>query len=336
MKEFFDKLIKQPDKNSCGFYAYSRAIRAKALMQKYITRDDGIDPEMIRRIAKVHPKNPMNDPKFLVGKIFYSAKGVPLYVRNLMKRISYDIINNEVQVAKTCINNNAPLLTAITYRGQSQVDGFTEYHNDLTMPKDLESSHWVVIYDYDDKYFYLADSGEGKVTRIPISLAQDIIRNAYIFDIEIATVKFNYPIKDPIVTQGFGARPEYYKQFGGQWVKGHVAIDIRTKNPQHPDGVGTPILSSHKGIIRNCKSPTYGNYVEVEDFYNKDFMTRYCHLSKTLLNDGMIVPIGGQLGLSGSTGNSEVAHLHWELLYKKTYINPLDYVGVLEMTLPKI
>lgn len=50
--------------------------------------------------------------------------------------------------------------------------------------------------------------------------------------------------------------------------------------------------------------------------------SRFCHLNKILVKPGQTVKAGDVVALSGSTGNSQGPHLHWEIRYKENLIDP--------------
>ena len=111
------------------------------------------------------------------------------------------------------------------------------------------------------------------------------------------------------VTQQFGANPAMYARFD---MAGHNGIDYGVK-------VGTPVLAAHEGIVslRN-DPPGYGLYIRVINGYR---ITIYAHLSKTIATDGERVVPGQTIGLSGNTGNSTGAHLHFGVKFKNG-VNP--------------
>ena len=107
-------------------------------------------------------------------------------------------------------------------------------------------------------------------------------------------------------TQGFGERPEYYKQFG---LAGHEGVDFGTPN-------GTPIISATDGVvvrdIDDPKSGAYGIHCVVWDKI-QSCATWYCHLQENKVNIGQVVVKGQLLGYSNNTGNSSGPHLHFNL-----------------------
>ncbi|MEK6797154.1 MAG: M23 family metallopeptidase [Spirochaetota bacterium] len=68
----------------------------------------------------------------------------------------------------------------------------------------------------------------------------------------------------------------------------------------------------------------FGNYVSIN--HKSGFVTGYGHLSSVIVTSGQYVKKGQVLGYVGSTGISTGPHLHFEVLYRGKYVNPLSYV----------
>lgn len=109
------------------------------------------------------------------------------------------------------------------------------------------------------------------------------------------------------LSQNFAERPEVYKQFG---LAGHNGIDWGMK-------VGTPIVAvangkaveiAFKNDEKGADPKGFGNYVKLEHTWGQSL---YAHLSKVDLKQGDAIKEGAQLGLSGNTGFSSGAHLHF-------------------------
>jgi len=124
------------------------------------------------------------------------------------------------------------------------------------------------------------------------------------------------------VSQGFGERPEYYSRWN---LPGHEGIDYATP-------IGTPVYASHSGFAKTVSSTgNYGLYVEIA---LEDVVTRYAHLSKSLIRQNVLhVRAGDPIGLSGDSGNVQGAHLHFMVKIKgleipgyKGWTNPEDYM----------
>ena len=56
--------------------------------------------------------------------------------------------------------------------------------------------------------------------------------------------------------------------------------------------------------------------------HGNGFQTLYAHLSSLSVRCGQSVYQGNTIGLAGSTGNSTGPHLHFEVRYFGTFVNP--------------
>lgn len=85
-------------------------------------------------------------------------------------------------------------------------------------------------------------------------------------------------------------------------------------------------------------APGFGNYVII---IGAQYKTYYAHLSQVAVKTGQSVIAGQQIGLSGNTGNSSGAHLHFgvkPLPFNNNNgylgaVDPLPLIGVSDMTL---
>jgi murein DD-endopeptidase MepM/ murein hydrolase activator NlpD len=101
---------------------------------------------------------------------------------------------------------------------------------------------------------------------------------------------------------------------------GHPGIDIAA-------GLGAPIYASDTGVIvfAGWSTRGYGNLVIVD--HGNGWQTAYAHLSQISVNCGGAIYQGQVLGLSGSTGNSTGAHLHFEMRHSDYgRVNPWLYL----------
>ncbi len=69
----------------------------------------------------------------------------------------------------------------------------------------------------------------------------------------------------------------------------------------------------------------YGNVIVIN--HGQEYRTVYAHLSKRLVNMGAFIPKGSLIAKMGSTGTSTGSHLHYEVLFKKSPINPRPYLA---------
>ena len=117
------------------------------------------------------------------------------------------------------------------------------------------------------------------------------------------------------ITSPFGKRSSP----GGIGSTNHKGVDI--------GGVGytTQVLASKAGtVIVSQYSNSYGNYVVVS--HGSGNTTLYAHMSSRSVSAGQYVQQGQVLGITGSTGNSTGAHLHFEITEGGVRVNPLNYL----------
>ncbi len=106
---------------------------------------------------------------------------------------------------------------------------------------------------------------------------------------------------------------------GNNFSPGHRAIDIAA-------GMGTAIYAADSGVVVYAGWLTggYGNFVVID--HGNGFQTLYEHLNTIGVRCGVSVSQGQVIGTAGTTGNSTGPHLHFEIRYNGTSVNPWDYL----------
>lgn len=142
-----------------------------------------------------------------------------------------------------------------------------------------------------------------------------------------------YPIDKVYITQKFGKNPNIYKQFG---MAGHNGLDFRVRFVDSPLGKRyiTAALDGTVIEVGNQGKGGYGVFVRMQ--HKGTSQTIYGHLTKAYVKEGDKLKAGDRLGLSGNTGFSTGAHLHfgyrpigWKKNYNngfKGYVDPLPYL----------
>lgn len=98
----------------------------------------------------------------------------------------------------------------------------------------------------------------------------------------------------------------------------HSAIDIGGQT-------GNPIYATDNGVVVYAGWSDYGyGYLIVVDHGN-GWQSAYAHLSAVGVGCGQSVFQGTAIGGLGSTGNSSGPHLHFELVFNGSKVNPLNY-----------
>ena len=121
-----------------------------------------------------------------------------------------------------------------------------------------------------------------------------------------------HPIEPVYITQKFGERPEYYKQYG---LKGHNGQDYRTKFFDSPLGRRDVYSPENGKVIFSGLDGGYGICVKVK---SDKYIHVLAHLKKFNVINGQQVNEGQVVGISDNTGNSSGPHHHWG-------VRPINY-----------
>jgi murein DD-endopeptidase MepM/ murein hydrolase activator NlpD len=107
----------------------------------------------------------------------------------------------------------------------------------------------------------------------------------------------------------------------------HRGMDFKTP-------VGTPVYSPRAGKVTrvNWNLANNGNCIEVR--YRDGVVAKYLHLSETSVRAGTTIAKGAVLGNTGNTGHSTAPHLHYEIEKAGKVLDPVDYHGVTQRSLP--
>jgi len=96
----------------------------------------------------------------------------------------------------------------------------------------------------------------------------------------------------------------------------------------------TPIMATGDGVVSKVKNHPYaGKYIEID--HGGSYRTRFLHLSKFLVSKGQKVSRGKVIALSGNTGRSTGAHLHFEFHINGRAVNPMTTWIPTESSVPK-
>ena len=113
---------------------------------------------------------------------------------------------------------------------------------------------------------------------------------------------------------GFGYRADPFHGHGHF----HSGVDISAP-------YGAPIFAAADGVVITSGTPEWGYGLQVEIDHGYGFVTKYAHLSRTMVKVGQKIKRGTKLGLCGSSGYSTGPHLHYEVIRNGAKVNPEDY-----------
>lgn len=162
---------------------------------------------------------------------------------------------------------------------------------------------------------------------IPVDLAENVLERMSRLAMRMAEVRrlhvitqrqkamFIWPVEPTVVTSLFGRRLHPVE---GTW-KQHFGIDLLADE-------GQLISAAADGVVlRSGENGAHGIQVEVQ--HKGGLVTRYSHLSQTLVERGLVLKRGDPIGLAGSTGVSTGAHLHFEVWRNGTAVDPIEELG---------
>jgi murein DD-endopeptidase MepM/ murein hydrolase activator NlpD len=136
---------------------------------------------------------------------------------------------------------------------------------------------------------------------------------------------YRWPLSSVRVTSRFGRR---FHPIQRRW-RLHSGVDLAA-DPNEP------VLAAGAGtVVRAGWNAGYGYEVEIQ--HVDGLMTRYSHLSATLVLEGTPVQSGDALGLAGRTGTATGVHLHFEFVRAGVARDPLkDFKKLVGTPAPKV
>ena len=98
----------------------------------------------------------------------------------------------------------------------------------------------------------------------------------------------------------------------------HTGVDFAMK-------VGNPVYATGDGVVEKVEFDFfgYGNMVTISHGFG--YETKYAHLNTITVTEGMKIKRGDCIGEVGRSGRTTGSHLHYEVLYKGTRVNPYNY-----------
>lgn len=125
---------------------------------------------------------------------------------------------------------------------------------------------------------------------------------------------FGEPMENYYLSSGFGNRIDPIKRTKAL----HRGLDFVGKS-------NAKIYSPSKGkVVLAGKFYEYGNAIVIDHGFG--ITTRYGHLSKIKVKKGQIIKKGELIALQGTTGRSTGPHLHYEVRYKQTPLDPENFL----------
>ena len=125
---------------------------------------------------------------------------------------------------------------------------------------------------------------------------------------------FQPPVESEL-TSPFGA----FRTFNQSVQSRHTGWDMRAP-------VGTPVKSIADGRVAYAGIlEIRGNHVIIDHGYG--VFSGYSHLSQVHVTRGQTIVAGQIIGVSGNTGRSGGAHLHWEMAVNGQWVDSVDFLN---------
>ena len=151
------------------------------------------------------------------------------------------------------------------------------------------------------------------------ALIRETVNNGIDFDIQYTGGEMLWPVavSGTVITSNYGTREHPIQGVVSQ----HTGIDIGNAN------FGAPIIAAADGVVTYAGwLGGYGNCVIIN--HGNGISTLYGHGQKVIASLHQEVKQGDIIMEVGSTGNSTGPHLHFEVRYNGTCVNPLQFVKV--------
>ena len=130
------------------------------------------------------------------------------------------------------------------------------------------------------------------------------------------SVPLGKPVWSYWVSSPFGHRSDPFNKKSAI----HKGVDLASNK-------GNKIKTMAKGkVIRSGQSGGYGLLVEID--HSNGFKTRYAHLNRAYVQKGEYVNQGDTIAEVGSSGRSTGPHLHYEVLFNGTPVDPMAFMKV--------
>jgi murein DD-endopeptidase MepM/ murein hydrolase activator NlpD len=115
---------------------------------------------------------------------------------------------------------------------------------------------------------------------------------------------------------GFVWPADAHSLSGNDYWSGHLGIDIAA-------GLGAAVYAADSGVVTMATGGYnygYGNVIQID--HGNGYSTVYAHLNTYFVSACQSVSAGQQIATAGNTGNSQGAHLHFEVRQNGGFINP--------------
>ena len=182
-----------------------------------------------------------------------------------------------------------------------------ELHRELVEMSDSE------MFDVLDDYLERADRKRGKLLNSYDDLSYAITTSALSDDC-IPSIQ---PVNNRQLTLLAAGKKPLINPFH-RTMREHHGVDYLVPE-------GTAVFATADGVVKSLseKNSTHGKAITID--HGNGYETSYSHLLDIRVKKGATVKRGDIIASSGNSGLSFVPHLHYEVIYRDTRVDPVHY-----------
>lgn len=252
------------------------------------------------------------------SSLFFTPKMFSLADENRKLKLQYEVLQNRIRASQGKLNQikhrdnyvYRPLFSTDTLSiegiyNQYQDDKYMAINGGEFTPTILRTWHEL---DQLARSLYLQSKSLDELEQLSLDKEKFSTAIPAVWPIDRSKMR------NKIGAFGYRMHPVYRR-----W-KFHSGVDM-------PGRIGDPIYATGDGVIeyteRSRARYGYGTQILIDHGFG--YKTRYAHLNKLLVEKGDSVKRGQLIAEMGNTGVSTSPHLHYEVLYKRSHVNPINY-----------
>lgn len=257
----------------------------------------------------------------------YASEMAKLYMDDLLKleqmahrfKLEKDFTN--AKVVEEEIKQEVEIIEVIVKNNTAPVNNALKPINELIAVKEIQATVNLSKTKPEKKEEVFLEKIKEQVQKENPKKQELLLAKTEAAKASLETTKNNMPVLFPVtkkypITSKFGPRkhPVYKK------MKKHQGVDINCPS-------NSKVIAAADGKVIQVKHGTtgYGKMIIVQ--HENGYSTLYAHLNSTLVKIGTQVKQGDLIGMSGNTGTSTSAHLHYEVRYQHVPLDPEKFIS---------
>ena len=271
-------------------------IRQITAQEDWINEND-FSKKSALKDAVIHRDLALEEKKLLEQKVAHLEeviRSLQAFEMDILKRVE-TISNKDIDKIKTTLST---VNKELRKRGK--------YFNPLANSKQNSKGG---LYVPDNVAF----GGNEELAKQAVAAFAAVDDNAYLSE-AMKKVPLGKPVWTYWLSSPFGKRSDPFNARSAT----HKGVDLASNK-------GNKIKTMAEGrVTRAGNASGYGKLVEID--HGNGFKTKYAHMNKIYVKRGQMVAQGEAIGEVGNTGRSTGPHLHYEVLYDGTPMNPMVFI----------